>query len=105
MVSLRCVNISSVYEPCETCGNVSLEEEATETVQAMESLHTYSQSSSPTTSMANSPFTQSPTIPYRRAPKRKATSTTASVVDEEILKTLQKPGNNAEGGLGTSFRH
>ncbi|GFO36963.1 hypothetical protein PoB_006346800 [Plakobranchus ocellatus] len=44
--------------------------------------------------MANSPATQLPTVPYKRAPKRKATSTTASVVDEEILKTLQKSQND-----------
>ncbi|GFO04496.1 hypothetical protein PoB_003100100 [Plakobranchus ocellatus] len=44
--------------------------------------------------MANYPATQPPTVPYKRAPKRKATSTAASVVDEEILKILQKPEND-----------
>ncbi|GFO33888.1 hypothetical protein PoB_006039300 [Plakobranchus ocellatus] len=62
----------------------------------MESLDTYSQSSSPTTSMANSPATQPPTVPFKRALKRNATRTTASAMDEEILKTPKKPENEDE---------
>ncbi|GFO15129.1 hypothetical protein PoB_004163400 [Plakobranchus ocellatus] len=63
----------------------------------MKSLDTYSHSLSPTISMTNSPSAQQSTVPYKKAQKRKTTSTTASIMDEDcrswrmIRNVGQKP--------------
>ena len=85
-----------VYEPRETCSNLSQEDEADETVQATEFLDTsfsqdVSQASSPTTNRPDCLSPQPPAVLYKRPQKRKNTSTTPYEVDTAILKSLQQP--------------